>query len=75
MLHTVTDGYVEEELMDSYSDWYRGIADSYTAWLDDTEPCFDDDQLIKELDNEVVEEDEEEWGAWLKEGERPVSNG
>lgn len=36
----------------------------------------DDDQLIKELDNEVVEEDvdAEGWGAWLEYGERPIDN-
>lgn len=72
MLYTVTDGYDEEGIMGYREEmhYYSFYNDGPDYWP--SEP--DDDQLIKELDNEVVEEVEEEWGAWLKEGERPVSN-
>lgn len=42
------------------------------VWLREFIP--DDDDLMEQLDNEVVEDDETEYGAWLNDGERPVSN-
>lgn len=71
MLYTVTDGYNEGGKY-MFSDDYLTPESFPEYWVSVYDP--DDDQLIKELDNEVVEEVEEEWGAWLKDGEKPVSN-